>query len=284
MQLSKNRSNSGGRLIHLPPDQIRSNPGQPRRRFDRDGMRELTESISRSGVLQPLLVRKSGAAFELVAGERRLRAARMAGLKEVPCLVVSLDEAESSLVALVENLQRRDLDCWEEADGIAKLMRLCGLNQEQAAERLGKSPSSVANKLRLLKHSPVVRAALQTSGLSERHARALLRLPDDRQRLEAIRVIVSRDLTVAKTEAYVDELLSVEAKPERPARKLLVKDLRLFLNSVSRHLETLRQAGFTPELRREESENDILLTIRLPKQTSIQNIEEPPCAKSPHVI
>lgn len=284
MQLSKNRSNSGGRLILLPPDQIRSNPGQPRRRFDRDGMRELTESVSRSGVLQPLLVRRSGAAFELVAGERRLRAARMAGLQEVPCLVMALDEAESSLVALVENLQRRDLDCWEEADGIAKLMRVCGLNQEQAAERLGKSPSAVANKLRLLKHSPAVRAALQANGLSERHARALLRIPDEDRRLETIRVIVSRDLTVAKTDAYIDVLLSAAARSEHPPRKILVKDLRLFLNSVNRHLETLRQAGFAPELRREESEEEILLTIRLPKQTRIQNIEEPPCAKSPHVV
>ena len=156
--------------------------------------------------------------------------------------------------------------CWEEAEGIARLMALSGLTQEQAAARLGKSPSAVANKLRLLKHSPAVRAALREHGLSERHARALLRLPEEAQRLEAVAVIAERDLTVAKTEAYIDALLS-SAPPKTPPkpRKLLVKDLRLFLNSVDRHLETLRQAGIPAGLQREETEAEIVLTIRLPK-------------------
>ena len=284
MHISKSRTPGGGKLIQLPPELIRPNPGQPRRSFDQQGMRELAESIAQHGVLQPLLVRRTDGNYELVAGERRLRAARMSGLTEVPCILLSISEEQSGLVAMVENLQRRDLNCWEEADGIAQLMRLYGMSQEQVAERLGKSTSAVANKLRLLKHSPVVRAALQEKGLSERHARALLRLPDEQQRLAAVRVIAERDLTVAKTEAYVEELLNGSSKATCPSRKLLVKDLRLFLNSLTRHLDTLKQAGFAPDLQRQDTGDEILLTIRLPKQRNAQNIDVPPCVKTPHMV
>ena len=270
MQKSKRRSAAeSGLLLRLPPERIRPNPAQPRRSFDPEALQELAVSIAQHGLLQPLTVRKQGGVYELVAGERRLRAARMAGLPEVPCLLVAADEAESGLLALVENLQREGLSCWEEAEGIARLMQLSGLNQEQAARRLGKSPSAVANKLRLLKHSPAVRGAMQAQGLSERHARALLRLPEEAQRLEAVRVIAEKDLTVAKTEAYIDALLAqtrqTEApRPKRPP-KLQVKDLRLFLNSLDRHLETLRQSGIPAELRRAETEQAVVLTITLPK-------------------
>ena len=264
MQRPKFKSPGSGKLLLLPPERIRPNPGQPRRRFDREDLQELAASIAQHGLLQPLTVRRQGEVYELIAGERRLRAAKLAGLTEVPCLLLALDEAQSSLAALVENLQRRDLDCWEEAEGIARLMALYGLSQEQAAARLGKSPSAVANKLRLLKHSPAVRAALREHGLSERHARALLKLPEEAQRLEAVAVIAQKDLTVARTEAYVEELLRQKPAP-RPTRKLLVKDLRLFLNSLDRHLETLRQAGISARAERAETEAEIVLTIRLPK-------------------
>lgn len=266
MQKTKNKWDAGaGRLLLLPPEQIRPNPGQPRRYFDRAGLEELAASIAQHGMLQPLTVRRQGTGYELVAGERRLRAAKMLGMTEVPCLLLSLTEEQSGLAALVENLQRRDLDCWEQAEGIARLMRLYVLSQEQAAARLGISPSAVANKLRLLKHSPAVRAALRDHGLSERHARALLRLPTEDQRLEAIGIIVRGDLNVAKTEALVEAMLTKQPKP-KPKRKLLVRDLRLFLNSVDRHLETLKLAGFPAGTTREETESEIILTIRLPKQ------------------
>lgn len=255
-----------GQILLLPPEQIRPNPGQPRRAFDRESLQELAASIAQHGLLQPITVRRQGDCYELVAGERRLRAARMAGLAEIPCILLSLNEEQSGLLSLVENLQRQDLDCWEEAEGIARLMRLYGLNQEEAAKRLGKSPSAVANKLRLLKHSPAVRAALRANGLSERHARALLRLSEESQRLEAIAVIARRDLNVAKTEAYVDELLLRPHRERQGQRKLLVRDLRLFLNSVDRHLETLKQAGIPAEVQREETEEAVVLTIRLPKE------------------
>ena len=254
-----------GTLLSLPPEQIRPNPAQPRRRFDPGELRELAESIARHGLLQPVTVRRAGESYELVAGERRLRAAKLAGLERIPCLLLRLDEAQSGLLALVENLQRRDLDCWEEAEGIARLLRLTGMTQEEAAASLGKSPSALANKLRLLQHSPAVREALREHGLSERHARALLRLPEE-TRLEAVETIARRGLNVARTEAYIDALLSRSPKPAKP--RLLLRDARLFLNSVDRHLETLRKAGIPAELRREETEDALILTIRLPKRQS----------------
>lgn len=256
----------GGQVLLLPPELIRPNPGQPRRAFDRESLQELAASIARHGLLQPLTVRRQGGCYELIAGERRLRAARLAGLTEVPCILLSLNEEQSGLLSLVENLQRKDLDCWEEAEGIARLMRVYGLSQEEAARRLGKSPSAVANKLRLLKHTPAVRAALREHGLSERHARALLRLPEEAEQLEAVEAIVRRDLTVAKTEAYVDECLRRAAKRTHGTRKLQVRDLRLFLNSLDRHLQTLKQAGISGELQKQETEDALILTIRLPKR------------------
>ena len=271
MQITKRKADAGaGRLLLLPPERIRPNPAQPRRSFDREGLEELAASIAQHGLLQPLTVRREGGGYELIAGERRLRAARMAGLTEVPCLLLALTEEQSGLAALVENLQRRDLDCWEEAEGIARLMAMLELTQEEAAARLSKSPSAVANKLRLLKHSPAVRAALRAAGLSERHARALLRLPEEAQRLEAVEAVRMGGLTVAKTEALVETMLTARPKPappsRKPKRKLLVKDLRLFLNSVEHHLETLHQSGFAASTERAETDEEIVLTIRLPKK------------------
>ncbi len=255
-----------GRVLFLPVELIRPNPGQPRRIFDPESLRELADSIAQHGVIQPVSVRRQGGGYELVAGERRLRAARIAGLEEVPCVLMDLDGAESGTLALVENLQRRDLDYLEEAEGIARLMQQCGLNQEQAARRIGKSPSAVANKLRLLKHSPAVRAALREGGLSERHARALLRLPGEEARLEAIGVMVRREMNVAQAEAYVDALLAKAAQPKQGTRKFLVRDVRLFLNSVDHHLQTMKKAGIRTACTREDTEEEIVLTIRLPRQ------------------
>ena len=281
MQKQKSKaSGTTGKLLLLPPERIRPNPSQPRRCFDRESLQELAASIAQHGLLQPIPVRRQGELFELIAGERRLRAARLAGLTEIPCLLLSVDEAQSGLMALVENLQRQDLNYWEEAEGIARLMQVYGLRQEEAAARLSKSPSAVANKLRLLKHSPAVRTALQSNQLSERHARALLRLPEEEQKLAAIEHISRQGLTVARTEAYIDRLLAQPKEPAKP-RKLLLKDLRLFLNSVDRHLETLKQAGIPAGIQREETEQEIVLTIHLPKQ---QKTAEPSCETAPFML
>ncbi len=255
-----------GKVLFLPTAVIRPNPGQPRKVFEKEALHELASSIAQYGVLQPISVRRSGGTYELIAGERRLRAAKLIGLDTVPCILMQLGDAESGLLALVENLQREDLDYIEEAQGLSLLMQRFGLSQEQAARRVGKSQSSVANKLRLLRHSPAVLQALRENGLSERHARALLKLPNETDCLAAISVIAGKELTVAKTEAYINSLL--EEKNKRPfgGRKLLLKDVRLFLNTVNHSLEIMKNAGIQADLDREETEEEIVLTIRLPKR------------------
>ena len=253
-----------GRVQMVRLERIMPNPLQPRRIFDPTGLQELAESIRRHGVLQPLTVRKTGDGLELVAGERRLRAARLAGLREVPCIFVSVDEVQSGMLALVENLQRRDLDYLEEAAGLARLMERYGLSQEQAAAQVGKSQSAVANKLRILKHPPQVLEALRRTGLTERHARALLRLPED-ARLEAVELIARRSYTVAQTEQYIEARLQ-ESPPERKPPRYLFRDVRMFLNTLDRNLALIRSAGIDCACGREETDREIVLTIRLPKQ------------------
>ena len=207
-----------GRVLFLPLGAIRPNPAQPRSVFDAAGLQELAASIRQYGVLQPLSVRKKGSGFELVAGERRLRAAGLAGLREVPCLLVTADDQDAGLLALVENLQRRDLDYIEQAQGLARLMQQYHLTQEQAARRVGKSQSAIANKLRLLKLSEPVLALLRASGLSERHARALLRIEDEAAQLRLVRLIAENGWTVAKTERYIEEGKAWTLRPARYAR------------------------------------------------------------------
>lgn len=253
------------RVLFLPISVISPNPDQPRRNFSREGLEELAASIQEVGVLQPLSVRKSAAGYELISGERRLRAARMAGLREVPCILVSVDSEGSSLLALVENLQRRDLDFVEEAAALVKLIRTYHLSQEEAARKIGKSQSAVANKLRLLRLPPDALALLREHGFTERHARALLRLEEPEQQVLAARHIVDEGLTVAKTEQYVERLLH---QAEQPAKRptFVIKDVRLFLNTITRGLSMMKNAGVRADCKRQETSDSILLTIRIPKQ------------------
>lgn len=264
------RKNKGllenGRVLYLPIGKIRPNPSQPRKIFELEGLRELAASITCYGILQPLTVRRVAGEYELVAGERRLRAAKMAGLCEVPCILLSVDAEQSGLVALVENLQRRDLDYIEEAQGLLRLMQLYGMSQEQAASKVGKSQSAVANKLRILRHGEQVLSKLREHNLSERHARALLRLPTEEARLQTIDLIVRQQLNVAKTESLIDSLVEHKEEPRKGLRKLIIRDLRLFLNSVDHSLALVRGAGFNASSTREETDSEIILTIRLPKR------------------
>lgn len=259
------RKKEEDKLLFLSPSQIQPNPNQPRKVFDSDGLAELAASIREHGILQPLTVRASEGGYELVAGERRLRAAMLAGLSSVPCLVLRVDEEDSSLLALVENLQRQDLDFMEEAAALAQLIQTYGLSQEEVARRIGKSQPAVANKLRLLRLSPQVIELLRAHHLSERHARALLRLVDDSTQLAALNYIIAHDLTVARAEAYIDSLL---AQPEPSLKKptYIIKDVRLFLNTVTRGLDLIRSAGLDARCQRRDEGDSILLTIRLPKQ------------------
>ena len=264
--LRKKETNEVGRVLSLPVDAIYPNPNQPRRCFAPEGLRELADSIGELGVLQPLTVRPVGRGWELIAGERRLRAARLAGLTQVPCIVVETDEERSSLMALVENLQRRDLDFLEEALALAKLMTTFQLSQEECARRIGKSQSAVANKLRLLKLSPQALALLRDHGFTERHARALLRLESAEPQEKAARWVVEHGLTVAKTEEYVESLLTQANKPPRRRTTYVIKDVRLFLNTVDRGLSMMKSAGVNAQCGREDTGDAILLTIRIPKR------------------
>ncbi len=255
------------RVRYIPINAVRPNPQQPRRSFDETALRELADSISAYGILQPLTVRDRGGVYELVAGERRLRAARIAGLREVPCLIAEVGEEDAALLALIENLQRRDLDYMEEAAAIARLIRRYGLSQQQAAEKLGKSQPTIANKLRLLRLSAPVIDCLRQYGLTERHARTLLRLTDPEQQLAAAQHIGKLGLNVAQTEQYIDRL-TAENRTEPPRRRptYVIKDVRLFLNSVERGVRLMQSAGVGAEVGRRDTEEEILLTIHIPKR------------------
>lgn len=269
MKLQRKGEFLSTRVQYIPLGRIRPNPQQPRHSFDEEGLAELAASIRSCGILQPLTVRRAGEGYELVAGERRLRAARIAGLREVPCLVAQVGEEDSALLALMENLQRRDLDCWEEAQAIARLISRYGLSQEEAARRLGRAQPTVANKLRLLRLPEDVRALLRENGLTERHARALLRLQDPEVQRRAAGDIVRRGMNVAQAEAYVEKLLqSAQVTPPRGRSTYIIKDVRVFLNSVDRGLHLMRQAGVDAGWDRQDTDREILLTIRIPKRAS----------------
>ena len=248
-----------GRVVFLPARTIRPNPAQPRKVFREEPLEELAQSIRRHGILQPLSVRRVGAAYELIAGERRLRAAIQAGLNEVPCIVMNMDDRESGLTALVENLQRQDLDFIEEAKGISGLMTQWSMSQEQVARVIGKSQSAVANKLRLLRHSNPVLEALRAGNLTERHARALLKLPCEQEKLLAIQEIIAQGMGVARTERYIEELLSGRPKRQRGA------NLGAFLNSLDQSLAKMQQSGIAAISERRETESQIVLTITISK-------------------
>lgn len=248
-----------GRVVFLPARSIRPNPSQPRKVFREDALQELAESIRRHGILQPLSVRRVGLNYELIAGERRLRAARLAGLTELPCLVLQMDDQESGIAAMVENLQRQDLDYIEEAAGISRLLQQWNMSQEQVAKLLGKSQSAVANKLRILRHSDIVLATLRETGLTERHARALLKLPEEEQKLTAIAEIVKQGMSVARAESYIDSLLA--AKSDKEARA----NVHTFLNSLTQSLAKIQRCGIGAVSERRETDTQIVVTITIPK-------------------
>ena len=266
MKLQRKGEFLSTRVQYIPLGRIRPNPQQPRRSFDEEGLAELAASIRSCGILQPLTVRRAGEGYELVAGERRLRAAKMAGLRELPCLIAQVGEEDSALLALMENLQRRDLNYMEEAAAIAQLVQRWGLSQEEAARKLGKSQSAVANKLRLLRLPGTVVELLQQGDLSERHARALLRLADEEEQLAAAKTIIARGLNVAQTEEYIESLLrKIQVTPPHRRPTFILKDVRLFLNSLDRSLSLMRSAGVDAACGRQDTEDEILLTIRIPK-------------------
>ncbi len=269
MQAVLHRSRTGRTgIMQLPVNEIDPNPNQPRRTFDEEGLRELASSISEYGVISPLSVRMHYGRYELVAGERRLRAAKLAGLKTVPCVVLDVDMEESGMLAMIENIQRQDLDFIEEARGISNLMRMFDISQEEAARRIGKSQSAVANKLRLLRLPPDVQVTLLNRGLTERHGRALLRLETGQTQRNALEYIIENGLNVAQTDAYVESLLEpreAEPKPERK-RSFILKDVRIFFNTLTRSIDMMKQGGIDAGVNRQETDSEFIVTISIPKK------------------
>ena len=259
-------------LRRIRISEIVRNPNQPRRYFDPEAIATLAESIRQYGVLNPLTVRRTGnGGYELVAGERRLRAARVAGLTDVPCLLINADGEDSSVIALVENLQRRDLDFFEEANGFKRLIEQFGLTQEEAARKVGKTQSAVANKLRLLRLSQQNMELIRCNNLTERHARALLRLNDEADRINVTNYIIEHELNVSRTEEYIDEFLKAKENPqpvvEAESGKRVVrlfKDVRFFLNTLNRAVGVMVDAGIGTTVKQQESDDGLTLTICIP--------------------
>ena len=240
-------------VLQIKTDDIRANPYQPRADFDNNSIIRLADSIRRYGIIQPLTVRQSDKndiyPYELVAGERRLRAARMLGYFTVPCIVIEADEQTSAEMAIIENLLRKDLNMFEQAYGFKKLIENHGLTQDEVARKMSLSQSAVANKIRLLKLSDAEQRLILEKDLSERHARALLRLETPSARIEAINYIAASAMNVINTEQYIDEMLkrAEKSKEESPSRAVpstfYEKKTRQFISGIQRKVELLNQQG-----------------------------------------
>ncbi len=252
-------SQSRRRLLYLPPRllTVRDEP----RQAATASLQALAASMVQVGVLQPLTVRKIGSRYQVISGTRRLTAARMAGLRELPCLLLEDGDTDPALIALTENLHREDLGCFREAELLEAYLRDTGMTRAQAASRLGMSPGALTNKLRLLHHSPAVRQKLEEAGLSERHARVLLRLESEEARLRCIREVAARRMTVAQTEQYVEAML--ENGASEGDRRLRRREIRLLSRRMEKDAAALRQRGIQAEMTRKDIDGEIVLTLRV---------------------
>ncbi len=249
-------------VTEVPLRLITPNPRQPRRLFDEEKLKELSDSIVRYGILQPLTCRRlPSGGYELIAGERRFRAACLAGFYSVPCIIMDTCEEESAELAIIENLQREDLNIFEEAAAISSLLIIYNMTQAEAAERLSVSQSYVANKLRLLRFSEEERLLILENSLSERHARCLLRLTEEKERHAALLHIISRGLNVSSSERYVESLLAERDTARRQKVRFIFKDLRLFYNSIDRAAELVRTSGVPVKIEKNESKEGVVITV-----------------------
>ena len=254
-----------GVVLLLKADEVNPNPNQPRRQFDARELQGLADSIRENGILQPLTVRRlPGGSYELIAGERRLRAARLAGLQQVPCLLAEADSERSAVLALVENIQRQDLGFFEEAEAIARLMAVHGFSQEQLARSLGRAASTLSNKLRLLKLPLELRAQITAAGLTERHARALLRITDPERQRDLCQRVIAKGLTVQETDKLIEAELHPLTGPKRPAIRL-VRDVRIFVNTIQHAVDKMRSSGIDAVVEKAEAGEHMVYTVRIPK-------------------
>ncbi len=255
---------------------IRPNPYQPRKQFNKAALEELCESIKQYGVIQPINVRKiSNSTFELVAGERRLRAATMAGLKEIPVITINVDDNNSAVMALIENLQREDLSYMEEAEGYNNLINDHNFTQEDLAQKIGKSQSTIANKIRLLKLPPLVKKILADNNLTERHARALLKLHDEQLQLKVLKHVCEKSMNVKKTEELVEKAIERYTKEKKEAvgeRKLTksIKDIRIFVNTIRQAIDLMKKSGVNAKAAQIDRGEYIEFIVRIPKKENFQ--------------
>jgi len=267
------------KITMIPIDLIRPNPYQPRKKFDNSSLDELCQSIQQYGVIQPINVRKvNNTHYELVAGERRLRAAAMAGFKEVPAIIVDVGEDDSAIMALIENLQREDLGYLEEAEGYRNLIKEHGLTQEELAQKIGKSQSTIANKIRILRLSPMVKKILTDNGLTERHARALLKIEDEQIQLKVLQKVCEKGLNVRKTEELVQKALEKycnQGKTEEYKGRVTksIKDIRFFVNTIRQAIDTMKRSGVNARAAQIDRGDFLEFIVRIPKNENLKKAQ-----------
>ncbi len=255
----------GGQIILVPQEEIYPNPNQPRQRFDFDELEGLAQSIRQNGIIQPIAVRVNGKGeYELISGERRLRASRLVGITQIPCIIMEVNDEKSALFALLENIQRSDLNFFEEAVAIEKLITDYGMSREEVCKKLGKAAPTISNKLRLLRLPEEMRLKITQENLSERHARALLRLTSVSQMERAMSIIAEKRLNVAETERLVSQILTTDSRRRQPAVKLF-KDVRIFVNTLNHAVDTMRKAGIEADSAKSETDEYIEYIVRIPK-------------------
>lgn len=255
----------GGQIILVPQEEIYPNPNQPRKRFDFDELESLAQSIRQNGIIQPIAVRiNSHGDYELISGERRLRASRLVGVTQVPCIVMEANDEKSALFALLENIQRSDLNFFEEAVAIEKLIIDFGMTREEVCKKLGKAAPTISNKLRLLRLPEEIRLKITQENLTERHARALLKLTSVSQMERAMSIIGEKRLNVAETERLVAQIISNDSNRRQPAVKLF-KDVRIFVNTLNHAVDTMRRAGIEADSAKSETDEYIEYIVRIPK-------------------
>lgn len=259
-------------IKYIPVDSIRPNPYQPRKDFNKKSLEELSQSIKSFGLIQPISVRKlQNESYELVAGERRLRASELAELEEIPAIIVEYRDNESAMIALIENLQREDLNFIEEAEGYNNLIVDHGFTQQQLAEKMGKSQSTIANKLRLLKLPEDIKKDLLDHNLTERHGRALLKLSDDKLKREVLDKVIKNELNVSKTESLVNDILDdlisedEDVKEEKQNIKGLIST-RIYLNTIKKAYTAIKESGVDAQYLEKDKGEYVEVTIQIPKK------------------
>lgn len=254
-------------VLQIDIKDIVANKNQPRKEFSEKELMELAHSIYHNGILQPISVRLTDDnMYEIIAGERRYRASIIAGLKSVPCIVINADDKKAALFSLIENIQRHDLGFFEEAAGIQRLINDYGLSQEEAAQKIGKAQSTLSNKLRLLKLPSYVRNEAVKYGLTERHARALLKIQDEEKQRLALKIIIEKKLNVAQTESLIERILNGPKEDHKNKVIRLFKDVRIFVNTLNHAVSTMRSSGINADSTKTETDDYIEYLVRIPKK------------------